>query len=79
MLQMEKEEKEEPIEEYDFTKPDYEFIPEGVHEWRQKGYYLVCMSCELQHAVYIGPNRIMVGVDKSGDPILKTRKELGMA
>ena len=71
------EEVKEVVEELDFNKPDYTFIPKGVHIWRQFGYYLVCHSCDLTHAVFIGKDRIMVGED-GGQPVLKTRKELGM-
>lgn len=74
------EENEEPIQEtLDFNSPSFTFVPKETHEWRQKGYYLVCVSCELQHAVFIGPDKIMVGVDEKGSPIIKSRKELGMA
>ena len=62
----------------DFTKPDFSFTPKGNHEWQQRGYYLVCQNCELEHAIFIGALKIMVGVDDSGQPLLKTRKELGM-
>ncbi len=58
----------------DFTKPDFTFIPKGNHEWRQEGPYLVCYSCQLKHAVYIGMNKMMVGIDKTGMPILKNRE-----
>jgi len=61
----------------DFTKPDYEFKPKEHHEWRQQGYYLVCKSCECQHATWIGPEKVMVGMNEQG-PIFKTRKELNM-
>jgi len=56
----------------DFNNPVYKFIPQGAHEWRQQGYYLVCKSCELSHAVWIGPDKIMVGQNGTG-PILKKR------
>jgi len=59
----------------DFNKPDYVFVPKGNHDWRQQGYYLVCKSCELQHAIYVGPDKIMVGMDEKG-PILKERKDI---
>jgi len=60
----------------DFNKPAFEFIPKGYHKWRQQGPYLVCKSCELQHAVFVGMEKIMVGVDKAGNPILKKRKDI---
>lgn len=72
------EEKIEQItEEYNFNNPDFTFLPKGSHAYRQEGYYLVCRSCDLTHAVYIGQNNIMVGQDKDG-PIIKKRKEVGM-
>ncbi len=64
-------------ETLDFTKPDFIFQPNGHHDWRQKGPYLVCKSCELEHAVWIGTEKLMVGIDEKGQAILKTRKELG--
>ena len=74
------EENEEPIEEtLNFDTPTYKFVPKETHEWRQRGYYCVCVSCELQHAIFIGPDKIMVGVDEKGTPKFKTRKELNMA
>ena len=66
------------IEEKNWETPDFTFIPKGTHLWIQRGYYLICTSCGLSHAVFIGPNSIMVGI-KDGEPIIKTRKELGMA
>lgn len=71
-------EENELQETLDFTKPAYSFIPTGIHEYRQAGPYLVCKSCEVSHAVFIGMERIMVGVTEKGYPILKKRKEIGM-
>lgn len=65
------------FEERDISKPDFKFVP-GNHLWKQQGYYLVCHGCELQHAVWVGKDHLMVGVNDKG-PILKTRKELNMA
>ncbi len=73
-------ENEKPVTEVmDFSKPDFTFTPKGVHEWRQEGYYLICRSCDLQHAIWIGGEKILTGFDNNGKVILKTRKELGMA
>lgn len=58
----------------DFNKPDFKFFPKGRHIYRQQGYYLICKSCELQHAIWIGMDKIMVGEDKEGNPILKKRE-----
>jgi hypothetical protein len=73
-----KSKKNEKVEELNFEKPDYIFQPNGFHLYRQEGYYLVCRGCELVHAVYIGSEKIMVGQDEKGQPIIKSRKELGM-
>jgi len=70
--------KDETLEELDFNNPTYSFIPSGYHEYYQQGYYLVCKSCELSHAIYIGSEKVMVGKDKKGNPILKKRKEVGL-
>jgi len=67
---------EQEAEEYEVLKKDYEFIAPSQHEWRQRGPYLVCVSCELQHAVYIGMERILIGKDEEGKPILKNRKDV---
>jgi hypothetical protein len=71
---------EEPESEtLDLSKPDYSFTPKGTHEWRQMGYYLVCKSCDLEHAIFIGPDKILVGVNETGQPLLKRRADLGIA
>lgn len=69
---------EEPLQEsIDFTQPDYVFTPNEVHDWRQQGGYLICKSCEIQHATYIGMEKIMVGTNEKGQPLLKKRNEIG--
>ncbi len=72
-----KKDEKEIGETLDFSRPDYVFMPKGVHVYRQQGFYLICQSCELSHAVFIGSDKIMVG-EKDGQPILKKRKEVGM-
>ena len=64
---------EKETEVLDFTKPDFNFIPKGSHEWRQQGYYIVCKSCDLEHAVWIGSERLLTGINDNGEPILKVR------
>ena len=65
---------EEKIEEIlDFTKPDFTFTPDGNHEWRQQGPYIICKSCQLEHAIWIGMDKIMTGIDKEGQPIFEGR------
>jgi len=58
-------------ETLDFNKPSFVFNPNENHEWRQKGPYLVCKSCELEHAIWIGMKKQMVGINDKGQPILK--------
>ena len=60
-------------ETLDFNRPAFVFKPNEQHSWRQQGPYLVCKSCELQHAIYIGMDKLLVGLDESGRPILKDR------
>lgn len=74
-----KKENDEEVEILDFNKPDFSFVPKGNHDYRQRGYYLVCKSCDLEHGLWIGKDKIMVGLKENGEPILKTRKELDMA
>ena len=57
---------------------EFQFIP-GRHVYKQEGPYLVCRECELHHAVYIGMDKIMVGEDESGSPIVRSRSELNLA
>lgn len=70
---------ENETEALDFNKPDYSFIPQGIHQYIQRGYYLECQSCDVLHAVYVGHNKILVGFTENGQPILKNRIELGLA
>jgi len=79
---MTNEEQQEEIKEegetLDFNSPAFTFTPSGRHTYRQEGFYLVCKSCELHHAVFIGQNMVMVGETEEGQPILKNRKEVGL-
>jgi hypothetical protein len=58
---------------YDFDNPEFVFTPKGVHNWKQEGPYIVCRSCEIEHAIYVGMEKMMVGIDDEGRPILKSR------
>lgn len=62
--------------EGEVMQKEYEFIPAGLCKWRQRGPFIVCTSCELQHALHIGMDKIMVGEDENGKPIIKSRSEL---
>ena len=65
------EEQNENEEILDFNKPDFQFIPKGNHEYRQMGPYLVCKSCDLEHAVFIGVDKQLIGFTEKGQPIVK--------
>lgn len=58
---------------YNFDNPEFVFTPKGVHNWRQEGPYAICRSCDVEHAIWIGMEKIMVGIDEEGRPILKPR------
>ena len=64
-------EEQKDTEVLDFTQPAFAFIPKGNHEWRQRGPYLICFNCDLDHAVWVGVGRIMVGLNDKGLPIMK--------
>lgn len=70
---MKKRNEEAQEEIFNFNKPDYKFEPNEVHAWRQQGPYVVCKSCELTHATYVGMGKIMTGINKKGQPILSKR------
>jgi hypothetical protein len=78
MQENQQKDEEENVQELDFTKPDFIFFPKGRHIYRQQGYFLVCNGCDLPHAVFIGKDKVMVGEDSEGQPILKKRNEVGM-
>lgn len=72
-MTQESEEEKAETETLNFDKPQFEFIPKGNCQYRQQGPYLICYSCVLQHAVWIGMEKQMVGIDKNGQPILTKR------
>lgn len=41
------------------------------HRWIQQGPYLVCQSCELKHAVYIGMDKQLIGFDENNKPLFR--------
>lgn len=66
--------KNQPLSEgVDFNNPSFVFVPKETHEWRQKGYFLECRSCEITHGTYIGPNKLLIGIRPDGTPIFKNR------
>ena len=77
-----KNENERDSEDDEASKPErYEVDIEKLspmvslhgHRWTMQGPYLICDSCQLRHSFYIGMDKILVGYDESGNPILKKR------
>lgn len=78
-MENDKNEVEDVVEvkpEGEVMQKEYEFVPAALCKWRQRGPFIVCTSCELQHALHIGMDKIMTGEDESGKPIIKSRSEL---
>lgn len=71
MDNQEPEEKEIQDEGEVLSEPE-EFVSTSC-TFKQRGPYLVCISCQIQHAVWIGMDKIMTGEDDDGKPILKSR------
>ena len=42
------------------------------HNWRQQGPHLVCTSCKVRHAVYIGLTKRVIQIKSNGDVILES-------
>jgi len=71
--QVKNNEDDEVVPETEVLQREYEFIPNALCRFKQRGPYLVCVSCELQHAVYIGMDKMMVGEDEEGKPLIEKR------
>lgn len=41
------------------------------HTWRQRGPWLVCVSCTKKHASWLGMNKQLVGMNEKGEPIVR--------
>lgn len=46
----------------------------NTHNWIQKGFNIICTSCEVPHGSFIGKDIVLCGIDKKGQPIFKKRK-----
>lgn len=42
-----------------------------AHNWYQRGPYLVCTSCKVKHATYVGLTKVVTQVKKSGEVVLE--------
>ena len=45
-------------------------VQKGIigHQWVQRGPYLFCKSCPIEHSIYIGTELLFVGYDDEGKP-----------
>lgn len=41
------------------------------HKWKQKGGWILCNSCENNHGFRISGRERLIGIDDSGNPIIK--------
>ena len=48
------------------TKPNL-----AGHSWRQQGPYIICKTCPIEHALFIGMDHQLIGLNDDGSPILK--------
>lgn len=44
------------------------------HTWRQRGPWLVCISCDHKHSSWLGMNKELIGIDEKGEPIVRILK-----
>ncbi len=63
----------------DFANSPHKFRLDKVHNWLQRGYYVHCTACPLEHGLWVGKDKLMVGIDADNMPILETRQDLGHA
>jgi len=62
----------EQIEE--IRKGAIEKAKQATHRWRQRGFWLVCTSCDNNHAIWI-QGKEMIGENEDGTPILRELKK----
>jgi hypothetical protein len=43
------------------------------HQWHQEGAYLICDSCMVRHAAFIGIDKVLKGFDEDGNPLIEKR------
>ncbi len=50
-------------------------LPARGHRWLQQGPFLICKSCPIEHSIFIGVNKRLVGYTDDNEPILKSIDE----
>jgi hypothetical protein len=43
------------------------------HEWKQRGGWILCLSCEYRHAMRVNGHDRLMGIDEAGMPIIHRR------
>lgn len=61
-------------EEKRWSEPDLTLIPNEKHEWKQQGPYIICRSCPFEHAHWVGNEKVLVGIDDKGEPIIRLKE-----
>lgn len=57
----------------EIRKEAREKVTQTRHVWRQKGFWLVCKSCDNHHATWI-QGKEMIGENEDGSPKLRELK-----
>jgi len=68
------EEKENEVWHFEIDRNQLQsLVKEGIegHQWVQQGPFLVCKSCPIEHAVWIGMDKRLIGIDEDGKPIFQ--------
>jgi hypothetical protein len=61
-----------PVEQYETDLGTLiPYVNLNGHVWHQRGPALICTSCPVQHAFFIGIDKRLMGFDESGSPIIK--------
>jgi hypothetical protein len=55
----------------ELRKQAIEKAKKARHEWRQKGGWIVCRTCDFEHGFRVKSNQRLVGIDEEGKPIIK--------
>lgn len=57
----------------EIRKQAVEKAQKAVHEWRQRGVWVYCKSCEHEHGFHVGTKKMLVGISDDGKPKLIDR------
>lgn len=75
---LEEQQEQSQSEKGDFSEIDVEALIRQAkaeatgHTWRQRGPWLICISCSKKHASWLGMKKELVGINEEGKPIVRT-------